>query len=48
MFGKAALGDLAAEAEREISMIGQSESDAKPGLAQAAIHNLILAIGAAP
>jgi HPt (histidine-containing phosphotransfer) domain-containing protein len=48
MFGKASLGDLAAEVEREIKMIGQSGSEAKPGLAQAAILGLILAIGARP
>jgi CheY-like chemotaxis protein len=48
MFGKSDLGDLAAEAEREIKMIGQGESDAQPGLAQAAIHNLIMAIGVSP
>jgi hypothetical protein len=48
MFGKASLGDLAAEVEREIKMIGQSGSEAMPGLARAAILGLILAIGARP
>jgi PAS domain S-box-containing protein len=48
MFGKASLGDLAAEVEREIKMIGQSGGEAKPGSAQAAILGLILAIGARP
>jgi PAS domain S-box-containing protein len=48
MFGKAGLGDLAAEVEREIKTIGRSEGEAKPGLAQAAIQNLIKAIGARP
>jgi PAS domain S-box-containing protein len=48
MFGKAGLGDLAAEVEREIKMIGQSEGDAKAGLAQAVIQGLIMAIGARP
>jgi HPt (histidine-containing phosphotransfer) domain-containing protein len=48
MFGKADLGDLAAEVEGEIETIGEGESDAMPGLAQAAIHNLIVAIGPRP
>jgi PAS domain S-box-containing protein len=48
MFGKAGLGDVAAEVEREIEMIGQSEGDAKPRLAQAAIRGLIMAIGSRP
>lgn len=48
MFGRAGLGDLAAEVERKIKMIGQSESEAKPVLAQAAIQGLIIAIGAPP
>jgi signal transduction histidine kinase/CheY-like chemotaxis protein len=48
MFGKAGLGNLAAEVEREIKRIGQSEDDARPGLAQAAIQGLIAEIGARP
>jgi PAS domain S-box-containing protein len=48
MFGRARLGDLAAEVEREIKMIGQGEDEAKPGVAQAAIQSLIMAIGPPP
>jgi CheY-like chemotaxis protein len=48
MFGKADLGDLAAQVEREIRMTAQSGDGSEKDLAEAAIRGLIIALGATP
>jgi CheY-like chemotaxis protein len=48
MFGKADLGDLAAEVEREIKVTAQRGDGGEKDLAEAAMRGLVIALGAPP